>query len=97
MIIVRGSAEIASDHFAEALRISLEHVHRSRGEQGCLTHNVSIDAENENRLNFYEEWHDIAALQQHFKVTDSIQFVARLTELAVGQPEMRLYEASQIS
>ena len=97
MIIVWGSASIAGEHFAEALRISLEHVHRSRGESGCVSHNVSIDAEDENRLNFHEEWHDIAALQQHFRVTESIQFAARLTELAVGQPEMRLYEASKIS
>jgi quinol monooxygenase YgiN len=40
------------------LRISREHVHRSRKEPGCISHDVSIDAENPLRLTFFERWSD---------------------------------------
>lgn len=97
MIIVWGSASISEAGFVEALQISREHVARSRQEAGCLSHNVSIDAEDENRLNFFEEWQDIATLHQHFKVAESIAFAARLTELAVGEPIIRIFDATRMN
>ena len=97
MIIVWGSATIGEDGFTEARQISLEHVARSRQEPGCISHSVSVDAEDKNRLTFFEEWADMAALQQHFQVAESKAFAARLTELATTEPEIRIFESSRVN
>jgi quinol monooxygenase YgiN len=96
MIIVWGSVEAADEGREEKVRLSLAHVSRSRAEPGCINHNVSIDAENRNRLNFYEEWEDLEALHTHFRVPGSIAFVAKLGKLCVRRPEMRSFDATRI-
>jgi quinol monooxygenase YgiN len=96
MIVVWGSVEASEGSYEEMLRLSLEHVARSRDEPGCLSHNVSVDSENRNRLNFFEEWEDLAALQQHFAVNESVAFAARLLELSVEPPELRIFDSSRI-
>lgn len=96
MILVWGNVEAPDEFLEEMLHLSLEHVARSRGEPGCINHTVSIDAENPNRLNFFEEWKDLDALQQHFKVSESVVFAARLVELSEEPPELRLYDSSRI-
>jgi quinol monooxygenase YgiN len=95
MIVVWGSIEAIAGKFAEAVQLSLEHVHRSRQEPGCISHNVHTDIENGNRLTFFEEWADMAALQIHFAVPESGQFVENISKLAVGPPAIKIYEATQ--
>ena len=94
MIIVWGRVEAKCGHLDEVLRLSLEHVRRSRKEPGCLHHSVQSDVENASSLVFYEEWQDMAALQVHFQVPESGDFVASLTDLIEGEPEMKIYEAT---
>ena len=45
MIIVTGDLVASATAFEELRRISLEHVHRSRAEPGCLHHSVQVDCE----------------------------------------------------
>jgi quinol monooxygenase YgiN len=97
MILVLGSVLIQDGQFAEALRLSREHVLRSRAEPGCISHAVHQDTENPQRLVFVEEWSDQAALTQHFKVPASGQFVKALGGLAAQAPTMTIYEARQLS
>ncbi len=40
MIIVTGSVTARPETFEALLRASLDHVHRSRTEDGCLVHSV---------------------------------------------------------
>ena len=96
MIIVWGAVEIAEGNIEAALELSLEHVRRSREERGCISHQVQIDAEDRNRLAFFEEWQDMEALQLHFAVPESGQFVKSISLLASAAPVMQLYESSQI-
>lgn len=93
MIVVLGSVLVREGCMAEAQKLSLEHVHRSRTEPGCVSHAVHVDCENPQRLRFVEEWADPAALQAHFKVPASRQFAAALSALAVEPPKMVLYRA----
>jgi len=95
MILVTGSATASPESFAEMRRISLEHVHRSRGEPGCLEHGVYIDAENPLRLHFFERWADAEALKAHFLVPESRAFARRLRELAADPGGMAVYEAAK--
>lgn len=94
MLIVLGSVTVTPDSRDVALKASLEHVHRSRLEPGCISHAVHLDAENPDRLVFIEEWADMAALQTHFAVPASREFVAQLAQYATQGPEMGIFDAT---
>ena len=96
MILVTGSFVAKEGSLAEALALSLEHVHRSRLEPGCISHAVHQDVENSARLVFVEEWADQAALTAHFAVPASRTFGRALAALAAGSPEMAVYEATRV-
>ena len=93
MIIVTGSVRARPDAIDEAVRLSLEHVHRSRTESGCLLHSVHRDVEDPLRLVFLEHWEDRDALDRHFAVPASLEFVNALSALATERPEMQIYVA----
>ncbi|MEQ1786707.1 MAG: putative quinol monooxygenase [Acidimicrobiales bacterium] len=88
MIIVTGSVQARPEHLAEVLALSLEHVHRSRAEPGCLLHSVHQDVEDPNRVVFLEHWSGLDALRAHFAVPASGAFVAGLTPLVAGAPTL---------
>ena len=94
MIIVTGSVVVRPEALEEAVAVSLEHVRRSRTEPGCLLHSVHRDVEDPNRLVFLEQWADRAALDAHFAVPASLDFVHRLSELAAEPPTMAIHETA---
>lgn len=96
MIIVTGSIVAKPDSFDELMALSLEHVRRSRAEEGCLSHGVHRDAENPLRLVFLERWTDLAAISAHFQVAASREFVRRAREMAAQEPELNLYDATRV-
>ena len=96
MIIVIGDARATPQGRGEALRLSLEHVQRSRKEAGCISHNVSVDAEDDCRLVFVEYWQDMPALKTHFGLADSKGFIAALSPLLAARPNMKIYPADEI-
>ncbi|MEO0983670.1 MAG: putative quinol monooxygenase [Pseudomonadota bacterium] len=95
MIIVIGSIEATPEGRAEILRLSLEHVQRSRAEPGCIDHRVSVDCENERRFVFVEYWADMDALKTHFAVSASGDFVRKASALAASEPEIKIFEADE--
>lgn len=95
MIIVTGSITVKPENIDAALALSLEHVKRSRLENGCISHAVNIDAEHATTLFFYEQWADNQVLLDHFAVPKSQQFAASLTELAEQAPQLNIYEAQK--
>jgi quinol monooxygenase YgiN len=97
MIVVTGSMTTREDSFQEARRLSLEHVHRSRKEPGCLSHAVHIDCENPFRLVFVERWADRAALSAHFALPASRDFVRALRPLAATATTLEIYDATALS
>ena len=96
MILVTGSILAKADCVDAALALSLEHVHRSRQEPGCLAHGVHRDAECPQRLVFVEQWADQAALAAHFAVPASRAFVAAVAALATEPPHMEVFDATPI-
>lgn len=95
MIIVTGSVRARPETHDEVLRLSLEHVRRSRLEPGCLLHSVHHDVEDANRLVFLEHWVDRDALMTHFRVPESGAFATVLGELASERPTMDIYQAER--
>ncbi len=96
MIVVTGDVEASPETFAEIQRLSIEHVHRSRAEPGCVSHDVHINAENPMRLFFFERWESIDALKAHFGVPASREFGRRLEALASKPPTLQIYQAEQV-
>ena len=94
MIVITGSFVVKEGRYSEALALSLEHVRRSRLEGGCISHAVHQDAENPNRLFFFEEWVDRAAIAAHFSVPASRAFVKAVAALAVEAPKLAMYAAT---
>jgi quinol monooxygenase YgiN len=86
----------AQEDFDEVRRLSLEHVHRSRKEPGCISHAVHVDCENPLRLVFFEQWADRAALLAHFAVPASRDFVRALQPLARKRHTIELYDATRL-
>jgi quinol monooxygenase YgiN len=97
MLIVMGSVEARPDTIDRILELGVAHVQRSRQEPGCLLHSIHRDVENELRVVFIEQWEDAAALQAHFLVPASGEFVREAASLAVGPPEMSIFEAQSAS
>jgi quinol monooxygenase YgiN len=96
MIVVTGSVTARADSFDEVRKLSLEHVHRSRAEPGCISHAVHVDCENPLRLVFFEQWADRAALLAHFAVPSSRDFVKALQSLAAAAATIELYDATRL-
>jgi len=97
VIIVTGSVTARPETLDEVLRLSLEHVHRSRLEPGCLLHSVHRDVEDSHRLVFVEHWADRDALTAHFRVPESGAFARSLGDLAATPPTMDIYRAEPLS
>jgi quinol monooxygenase YgiN len=94
MLIVTGSVEARSDTLDRILELGLAHVRRSRQEPGCLIHSIHRDVENDLRVVFIEQWEDADALNAHFRVPASGEFVREAAALAVRPPEMSIFDAS---
>ena len=96
MIVVTGSVTAREETLGEIRKLSLEHVHRSRQEPGCISHAVHIDCENPLRLVFIEQWADRAALKAHFAVAASRDFVRALQPLASAATTIEIYDAAKL-
>lgn len=96
MIMVIGSLTVAPESLETVMAASLEHVHRSRLEPGCISHAVHVDAENPGRLVFVEEWADMTALQAHFVVPASNTFAALMSQHATEGPEIAIFDANLV-
>jgi quinol monooxygenase YgiN len=97
MIIVTGEILARTDSREEVRALALAHVHRSRLEPGCISHDVHIDAENPLRFVFVERWADLAALQVHFLVPESRAFARALAKLAAEPANMQIYRSEAVT
>ncbi len=96
MILITGSIVARPDTFDALLKASLEHVHRSRAEPGCISHDVHVDCENPRRLVFVEKWQDKAAVAAHFKVKGSNDFVSAARQWGAEPPAIEIFDTTKI-
>jgi quinol monooxygenase YgiN len=96
MIVVTGVVTAKPETIAELTRAAREHVHRSRGEPGCISHHVAVDADDPLTLHFIERWESADALKVHFAVPESRAFWHKLKALAADHGHMQVYEAARI-
>ena len=96
MIIITGTANLRPEWREEGLRLGCEHSARSRAEPGCIAHNCYEDAERRGRLHFFEKWQSPQAVQTHFAVPESRNFVARISEMAEAPPTIEIFSAEPV-
>lgn len=96
MILITGHIIVRPEHRTKALELGIEHSRRSRAEPGCLAHNCHIDAEDENRIVCVGKWADMAAVQAHFAVPESGEFVRAVAATADTPPVMRIWSAEEM-
>lgn len=82
MIVVTGAVRARPETFDALKAACIAHSQHSRGEPGCLSHNVHIDAEDPLRLFFFELWIDRAALETHFRDPSANAFMKTARALA---------------
>ena len=93
MIIITGSVRAKAETLDEILKLCLDHVARSRTEPGCISHDVYRSAEDPLRLFFFELWSGRAAIEAHFAVPASGQFVRDVGKMADGPTSIEIYDA----
>ena len=96
MIIVTGSVTAKEGSFDALRDACLAHVHRSRAEDGCISHAVRIDTEEPMKLVFFEEWRDMAALQAHFVTPGIAELLAAFREHSCASEKITMYEAAKL-
>lgn len=96
MIVITGSVMTNSENRAKIETLCIEHSQRSRGEPGCIAHNVHSDCENPDKLVFVEIWADADAVKTHFKVPESGEFVRQMGELSTERPTIQIYNSEEI-
>lgn len=96
MIIITGQVELKEECREQAVKLAQEHSQRSRSEDGCISHNCYLNAEQGNQLHFFEKWRDMAAVKTHFAVPESSQFVQEISALAVTSPQIEIFEAGAL-
>lgn len=78
MIVVTGSVTAKPGAFEVLKAGGVAHSARSRGEDGCLSHRCYVDAAEPERLFFYEEWRDMAAVEAHVRHPDTPRIMAAI-------------------
>jgi quinol monooxygenase YgiN len=84
MVVVTGWILARPETLADLIAICQAHSRRSRAEPGCLSHDLYIDSENGLKLFFFERWADRAALEAHFAVPESNDFMRAVRGLSAG-------------
>jgi quinol monooxygenase YgiN len=97
MVIVTGSLLARPETADEIRRLSLEHVHRSRREPGCISHDVHEHVETPLRFVFVERWRDMASLRVHFLVPESRAFSKAVSALAAERPVMEILDGELVT
>lgn len=97
MILITGCLQVRPESMDEVLTSAIAHVHRSRGEPGCIAHAVHYDVEDPQRLVFVERWTDLAAVRAHFAVPESGAFVALVGKFLTAPPTLEIFEAQTVS
>jgi len=91
-ITVVATFQAKSGKEAELQKALVSLVAPTRKEAGCLNYDLHISPDNPAKFLFHENWTSKAALDDHLKNTHVQVLLPRLNELAVGMPEIKIWE-----
>jgi len=64
-VVLQGHIIVPDDDLGIVTEALVSHIELTRAEQGCLLFNVTVDEENQNKFNVYEEFVNQAAFDEH--------------------------------
>jgi quinol monooxygenase YgiN len=77
---------------AELQKALISLVAPTRKEAGCLNYDLHVSPEDPGKCLFHENWTSKAALDAHLKNTHIQALLPQINELAVGMPEIKIWE-----
>jgi quinol monooxygenase YgiN len=69
----------------------------SRAESGCISYRFFYSHDDSERIMFYEQWQDMAAIEFHFATKHFEALGGQLEGLLDGEPKIEIFEASAAS
>ncbi|RMH03389.1 MAG: antibiotic biosynthesis monooxygenase [Planctomycetota bacterium] len=93
MHVIAAELRAAPGRREELLALCRRMLAPSRAEEGCLSYRFFVDPDDPERVLFFEEWRDRAAIDRHFATPHFRDFQARTADLIDAEPVLRIYRA----
>jgi quinol monooxygenase YgiN len=97
MLVIHATFPIDPDSQDRALELATDLAEDARAEPGCLAYHVAVDAEDETRLRFFEQYEDEAAFGAHAQTDHFQSFAAALPDFLAGEPEITRFDVESAS
>lgn len=95
MIIVLATIMAKPGNRPALEALAAECASETRKEAGCLSYELLVSFEDENKAVFTERWKDMDAFQAHLKTRHFLKFMSGAKNLVAQAPETKLFEASE--
>lgn len=97
MIVLHATFPIDPEHREDALNLADHLVEESNREDGVVDYRAAVDVQDENRIRFFEQYEDEAAVEAHEDSDHFQRFEEALPELLAGEPEVLRFEVSDVA
>jgi quinol monooxygenase YgiN len=97
MIVVNVAIESSESDIAELKSAIAIMESASQAEEGCDDYTFSIELNNPNVIRITERWHNMAALERHFKTSHMVVFQAAMAKFPSKARQMNFYEATEVT
>lgn len=95
-VIVAGWMKFAGQDCAAIIRGGAEHIAASRGEQGCVAYDWSVDSLEEATIRVFEEWESEADLGRHFSDPSYKAMGTHLQAHGISRFDVKLYSVADV-
>lgn len=97
MIVLHATFPIDPERREDALDLADHLVEESNREDGVVDYRAAVDVQDENRIRFFEQYEDEAAVEAHENSDHFQRFEEALPELLAGEPEVLRFEVSDVA
>jgi len=97
VIVLHATFPIDPERREDALDLADHLVEESNREDGVIDYRAAVDVQDENRIRFFEQYEDEAAVEAHENSDHFQRFEEALPELLAGEPEVLRFEVSDVA
>jgi len=97
VIVLHATFPIDPERREDALDLADHLVEESNREDGVVDYRAAVDVQDENRIRFFEQYEDEAAVEAHENSDHFQRFEEALPELLAGEPEVLRFEVSDVA
>ena len=96
MVVVGGTVLIKAECVSDAHKLCLWMTEETLKEVGCITYGFHQSLNDPNTIQVFEEWDSIEDLTNHLATSHFAEFIEKLTPLAAGEPNVKIYEIESV-